>query len=210
MMEDDRKSDLVEELATVVVVFGSTVRGRLNSDRSLHLAAGELNVEMQTTNPLLPTDRMWAIRLNSCGIVTIVLGIRDYGRGWYSTHFASLAATRLGLPLRRIRLYYSGTLPAVLQTPQGSGALPAGSQPGPLAAAVGTVIEEMCGRVVEKALAIFAELAGATTATVGFDQSAGRFFALDGGWSASILDLAQLADESGTPLDACSVTPTAT
>ncbi len=75
---------------------------------------------------------------------------------------------------------------------------------------MGTVIEEMCGRVLEKGRAVFAELAGATTATVGFDRSAGRLFVLGGGWSASILDMAQVADESETPSDASPVALRAT
>jgi carbon-monoxide dehydrogenase large subunit len=162
-----------------------------------HPIVGELNVEMLTADALLPTDRKWAIRFNAGGTVTIVLGMRDYGRGWYSAHFASLAAIRLGLPFHRMRVYYSATLPAVLQTPQESGILPEGSQPGPLAAAVGALIEEMCGRIAENGRAIFAELTGATTANVGFDQTAGRFYVLDGGRSASILDIAEVANESG-------------
>jgi CO/xanthine dehydrogenase Mo-binding subunit len=158
-------------------------------------SVGTLNVEMLTTDPLLQTDRKSEIRFNAGGAVTIVLGMRDNGRGWYSAHFASLVATRLGLPFRRVRVYYSGTLPAVLQTPQEFRILPEESRLGPLATAVGKLIDEMCRRVVENARAIFAELTGATPATVGFDQTAGRFFVLDGSRSASILDIAEIATE---------------
>ena len=40
-----------------------------------------LDVETVTSNPFLPADRKWAIRFNAGGTVTIVLGMRDYGRG---------------------------------------------------------------------------------------------------------------------------------
>jgi hypothetical protein len=163
-------------------------------------SVGTLNVEMLTTDPLLQTDRKSEIRFNAGGAVTIVLGMRDNGRGWYSAYFASLVARRLGLPLRCTRVYYSATLPAVLQTPQESGILSEGSRPGPLATAVGKLIDEMCGRVVENGRAIFAELTGTAPAAVGFDQTAGRFFVLDGSsWSASILDIAEIAARRRLP-----------
>ena len=42
--------------------------------------AENLNVETVTSNPLL-TDRKWAIQFNTGGTVTIILGMKDYGRG---------------------------------------------------------------------------------------------------------------------------------
>ena len=98
-----------------------------------------------------------------------------------------------------MRVYYSATLPAVLQTPQEFRILAAGSRLGPLATAVGKLIDEMCRRVVENGRAIFAELTGATPDAVGFDQAAGRFFALDGSRSTSILDIAEIATERRLP-----------
>jgi CO/xanthine dehydrogenase Mo-binding subunit len=165
-------------------------------------SAGELNVEILTANPLLQSDRKSAIRFSASGTVTIVLGIRDYGRGFYSAHFASLVATRFGLPLRRMRVYYSATLPAVLQTPQNSGTLSEGSRLGPLATAVGKLIDEMCGRIVENGKAIFAELTGTNRDAIEFDQTAGRFFVLNGSRSASILDIAKIAAERRLPFAA--------
>jgi CO/xanthine dehydrogenase Mo-binding subunit len=163
---------------------------------------GKLNVEMLTADPFLRTDRRSEIRFSPDGAVTIVLGMRDYGRGWYSAHFASLVANRLGLPLRRIRVYYSATLPAVLQAPQEFKILPEGSRLGPLAAAVGELIEKMCEGIIENGRAIFAELTGATPAAVGFDQAAGRFFVLSSGRSATILDIAKIGNEKRLPADA--------
>ena len=151
---------------------------------------GDLNVEVLTADFIRQTDRKSAIRF-SAGTATIVLGFRDYGRGWYSAYFARLVATRLGIPLHRLRVYYSATLPDVLQTPREFGILSEGRGLGPFATAVEKLIDEMCGRVVENGKAIFAELIGAAPATIEFDQTARRFFALDGGRSASILHVAQ-------------------
>jgi CO/xanthine dehydrogenase Mo-binding subunit len=177
-----------------IVAIGSTLERPTKPVGLLSLqSASELNVEMLTANPLLQSDRKSAIRFSPNGNVTIVLGIRDYGRGSYSAHFANLVATRLGLPLRCMRVYYSASLPAVLQTPQNSGTLPEGSRLGPLATAVGQLIDDMCARVFENVKAIFAELTGAAAADVGFDQIAGRFFVLNGSRSASILDIAKIA-----------------
>jgi hypothetical protein len=180
-----------------IAAMGST-HERSTSASGLQ-SVGKLSVEMVTTDPLLQTDQKSEIRFHAGGAVTIVLGMRDYGRGWYSAHFANLVATRLGLPFRCMRVYYSATLPAVLQTPQEFGIPPEGSRLGPLVTAVGKLIDEMCGRVVENGRTIFAELTNATPADVGFDQIAGRFFARDGSWSASILDLVEIASERRLP-----------
>jgi CO/xanthine dehydrogenase Mo-binding subunit len=153
--------------------------------------ADDLNVESLTANPLLPSGRKWAIRFNAGGTVTIVLGMRDYGWGWFSAYFAGVLAARLGIPFRRVRVYYSATLPAVLQTPQPFRILPHGSTPGPVASAAADVIEEMCNRVIEKGRLNFAALAGVGVADIGFDQLTGRFYILDRDRSGSILEIAE-------------------
>jgi CO/xanthine dehydrogenase Mo-binding subunit len=183
-----------------IAAIGSTRERPKSSVDILSLqSVGNLNVEMLTADPLLQRDRKSEIRFKAGGAVTIVLGMRDYGRGWYSAHFASLVANRLGLPFGRIRVYYSATLPAVLQAPQEFKILPEGGRLGPLATAVGELIEKMCEQIVENGRAIFAELTGATPAAVGFDQNAGCFFVLNGGRSASILDIAKIANEKRLP-----------
>jgi hypothetical protein len=63
----------------------------------------------------------------------------------------------------------------------------------------GELIEKMCERIVENGTGIFAELTGANPAAVGFDQTAGRFFVLNVGRSASILDIAEIANEKRLP-----------
>ena len=149
-----------------------------------------LDIETVTSNPFLPANRKWAIRFNSGGIVTIVLGMRDYGRGWYSAYFAGLVTARLGVPFHRVRIYYSATLPAVLQTPKPSPIVFHRSRIGPVATAVADVIEKLCDQVVERGRLVFAAMADVGPGDVGFDQSSGRFFVLDRNRSGRILEIA--------------------
>jgi carbon-monoxide dehydrogenase large subunit len=177
------------------------------SDAGFARSAGDenLNIETIATSPLLPTDRKWALRFNADGTVTIVLGMRDYGQGWFSAYFAGLVAARLGIPFRRVRLYYSATLPAVLQTPRPSRIRLHGSSPGPVARAVADVIEDMCDLAIEKGRLGFAAMTGVGAADIGFDRPSGRFFVLDRDRSGSILQMAAVrrktppADSSTAP-----------
>jgi hypothetical protein len=153
---------------------------------ALRAGLENLNVETVNKNPLLPTDRKWAIRFGAGETVTVVLGMRDYGRGWFSAYFAGLLAARLGLPFRRVRIYYSATLPAVAQTPRIDRILLHGSQPGSVAAAVGDIICDMCGLVIEKGRLASAAAAGVGAADVDFDMSTGCFFAPNTGWSGKL------------------------
>jgi hypothetical protein len=152
-----------------------------------------LDVEAGASSPLLPADRKWGIRFGAGGNVTIVLGMRNYGRGCFSAFFASLVSARLGIPFRRIRLYYSANLSAALQTPRPPLTVPCRSNVGPLAATVADVIEAMCDQVIERGRAAFAAMAGVGANNVGFDQTSGRFFVLDRGRSYSILEIAEQA-----------------
>jgi hypothetical protein len=163
--------------------------GRVGSSAGIE----NLNVEIVNKNPLLPADSKWAIRFGAGETVTLVLGMRDYGRGWFSAYFAGLAVARLGLPFRRVRIYYSATLPAVSQTPQIAGILLHGSQPGPVAAAVGDIICEMCGLVIEKGRLASAAVAGVSAADVDFDASTGCFFVRNTSWIGRTLDIAKIA-----------------
>jgi hypothetical protein len=157
-----------------------------------------LNVEIVNKNPLLPADTTWAIRFGAGETVTVVLGIRDYGRGWFSAYFAGLAVARLGLPFRCVRIYYSATLPAVSQTPRIAGILLYGSQPGSVATAVGDIICEMCGLVIEKGRLASAAVAGVGAADVDFDAPTGSFFARNTGWSGRTLDIARIARDGAS------------
>jgi CO/xanthine dehydrogenase Mo-binding subunit len=159
----------------------------------------DLNVETVTSNPLLPTDRKWAIRFRADGTVTIVLGMRDYGRGWFSAYFASLVTARLGIPSQRVRIYYSATLPAVLQTPMPPAAVFHRSDVGSVASAIADIIEDMCDEVVQKGRRAFAAIAGVGASDVGFDQQTGRFFVLDRDRIGEILEIAETV-RGGSPI----------
>jgi hypothetical protein len=164
----------------------------------LHARIENFDVEIVNKNPLLPTNRKWAIRFGAGEIVTVVLGMRDYGRGWFSAYFAGLVVDRLGLPFRRVRIYYSATLPAVSQTPRISGILLYGSQPGSVGAAAGNIISEMCGLVIEKGRLASAAVAGVGAADVDFDASTGCFFAPNTGWSGRTLEIAKIARDGAS------------
>lgn len=158
-----------------------------------------LNVETVASNPLLPADRKWAIRFRADGTVTIVLGMRDYGRGWFSAYFASLVTARLGILSQRVRVYYSATLPAVLQTPMPPPAVFYRSDVDPVASAVADTIEGMCDQVIQKGRLAFAAIAGVGVVDVGFDQETGRFFVLDRDRSGNILEIAETV-RGGSPI----------
>jgi CO/xanthine dehydrogenase Mo-binding subunit len=149
-----------------------------------------LDVEAVPLNPLLRADWKWGIRFDASGTATLVMGMTDCARGRYTGYFAGLMATRLGLPFHRVRVYYSAIRPAVLQMPQLSCIQLPDSDPPPIVRAVRNLIEDMCGRVIEKGRLAFAANAGVNAADVGFDQQSGRFFVLDRGHSSSILGLA--------------------
>lgn len=150
-----------------------------------------LNFETVTSNPLLPTDRKWAIRFNAGGTATIILGMKHYGRGWLSAYFAGLAAARLGIPFRRFCVYYSATFPAVLQTPIPFSGEFHRCRVNPTANAVADVVERMCEGVIEKGKSAFAVLAGVGVMDVGFDPQTGRFFFLETERSASFFEMAE-------------------
>lgn len=180
------------------VAATDTTRGLPTTEGALPInhRGRELDVKMWAAHRLLPIHGNWAIQFNAGNVVRIVLGIRDNSRGWYTAHFANLAATRLGLPFGRMRVYYSGTLPAVLQTPQECRLLSKGSQPGSFATAVGEVIDAMCSKVIENGRATFAALSGVDPSSVGFDPTSGCFFVRGGTKRASLLEIAGIANES--------------
>jgi hypothetical protein len=156
-----------------------------------------MNVETVATSPLLSSDRKWAIRFNANGLTTIVLGMRDFGNGYLSAYFARLVVARLGIPLGRIRLYYSATHPAVLQKARPCPDLSSGCNFGPVAAAAAGVIERMCDRVIERRRVTSTAVAGVASFKAGFDQCAGRFSEDQGG---NVLEIAK-ATQGKSPLE---------
>jgi aerobic carbon-monoxide dehydrogenase large subunit len=164
-----------------------------------------LDAELQTSIPFPLSNDRWAIRFNPNGTVTIVLGVRDYGRGWFSPYFANLAAARLGIPVQQFRIYYSANHPAVLQTP----AIPSASaflrgELSPFASAIAGVIEALCEQVIERGRAAFAAAAQIASDNVGFDNVRGRYFVLDMRSSHTLIEIA-IARKA--QLDAAPVSP---
>jgi hypothetical protein len=106
-----------------------------------------------------------------------------------SSYFAGLVTARLGVPLQQVRIYYSATLPAVLQTPLPSSMVFHRSHIGTVETAAADFIETMCDHVIERGRLALAAIAGVGSGDVGFDQSSGRFFVLDTNWSG-ILEIA--------------------
>jgi hypothetical protein len=116
--------------------------------------------------------------------------MKDYGRGWLSGYFASVVATRLGISIKRIRLYYNATFPAVLHVPLVSTDVFDRCHMSPLVIAVTDIIEGLCDQVIEKGRSIFATLAGLDPSDIGFDRRSGRFFVLERSRSGTLLELA--------------------
>jgi hypothetical protein len=201
---DDGKADFIEDHFAMDIITAELPLAQsdaAHNDLTRTGATGfaqnarveDLDIETVASNAVLPTGRKWAIRFNAGGTVTIVLGMRDYGRGWFSAYFAGLVAARLGIPFRRVRVYYSANLPAVLQTPVPSPVLFRRGDIGPAAGAAADVIEGMCDQVIVKGRLGFAAMADVGADDVGFDQPTGRFFVLDRERSGNILELVAAA-----------------
>jgi hypothetical protein len=158
--------------------------------------APTLNVEILTAIPFQPGDHRWAIRFNADETVTIVIGARNFGGGWFSAYFAGLASARLGIPFHQFRLYYTGNHPAALHTPSPPSLALRRGDAGPFACAVAEVIEALCEQVIEKGRMAFAAMAGVGLIDVGFDQTAGRYFVMDRGRSGSFLEIAASNDDT--------------
>src|SRR5260221_7026280 len=135
-----------------------------------------LNVETVGPISLLPHGQKCGIRFEADATVTIMLGMRDYGQGWASPYFASLLAARLGIPFKRVRLYYAGVLPAVRSTPRHGPHILSRANVGVAIAGIGNLIEALCDRAIEQGRRLLASAIGVLPADVDFEASSGRFF----------------------------------
>ena len=158
----------------------------------MHAAIETLDAETHASSPFLPTDRKWAIRLRG-DTVTIVLGMKDYGRGWFSAYFPNLVATRLGIPYRQIRIYYSDSFPAVLQTPALSPTLLHRNDIGEAAGAVADILEGLCDQVIERARTAFSAMARVDRIYVNCESSLGRFLVPGRDRGLDILEIAKIS-----------------
>jgi carbon-monoxide dehydrogenase large subunit len=166
-------------------LVGKTELGLVHSGR-----IDSLNIEAAAFGPSPSANRKWAIRFNADGTITIVLGMRDYGRGWFSAYFAGLVSSHLGIPFGRVRIYHSATLPAVLQTPVPFSNMVHRSNTSSIAKAT-EIIEAMCDQVIERGRMIFAAVSGTDAINVRFNKTTGRFSVLASDRSSSLLEIAE-------------------
>ena len=107
-------------------------------------------VETVTPHSLVPHRQKCAIRFEADTTVTILLSMKDSGWADASSYFASLLVARLGIPFKRVRLYYTGGHPAVRRTPKPSSQVLSRANLGIANARIGDLIEEVCDRAVEE------------------------------------------------------------
>jgi hypothetical protein len=163
----------------LLVSKDARVRGDIShSDKSV-LCTGIRGLTVQTVGPisLLPHGQECGIRFEVDSTVTIILGMRDYGSGYVSPYFASLVAARLGIPLKQIRIYYTGARPAVRITPKAAAGVPSRDSVGPANAQIGALIESLCERIIEQGRSHLASLSGVLPDGIEFDAATGQFIA---------------------------------
>lgn len=158
-------------------------------------SAGARGLNVETIGPitLLPHGRTCGIRFEADATVTIMLGMRDYGRGYASPYFASLLVARLGIPFKRVRLYYTGVLPAVRSAPRQGPDVPTRANVGMAIAEIGNLIETLCDRAIEQGRRFLASSIGVLPADIDFEASSGRYFIGGKERSVDILDIAKRA-----------------
>jgi CO/xanthine dehydrogenase Mo-binding subunit len=155
--------------------------------------ANGLNVETVGPIALLPHGQKCGIRFEADATVTIMLGMRDYGQGWASPYFASLLVARLGIPFKRIRLYYTGVHPAVRSTPRHGPHVPNGTNVGVALAEIGKLVEALCDRAIEQGRRFLASSLDVLPADIDFEASSGRFFVGGTERHVDILEIAKRA-----------------
>jgi hypothetical protein len=98
----------------------------------------------------LSTEQTCSIRFDSDRTAVIVIGAKSYGRGDASAYFAHLAGVRLGIPLNRIRVFYTGDHPAAKISVRELTPPPSRESVGVANAHIGDMIERLCSRTIEK------------------------------------------------------------
>ena len=143
----------------------------------LVLYSGIHSLIVRTVGPLslLPHGQECGIRFEVNSTVTIILGMRDYGHGYVSPYFASLVATRLGIPLKQIRIYYAGAHPAVRIKPRASACVPSRGSVGPANARIGALIESLCEQIIEQGRSRLAYLSGVLPGDIEFVAATGQY-----------------------------------
>lgn len=147
--------------------------------------------DLTTVGPisLFPYGHECSIRMDST--VTITLGMKDYGNGYVSPYFANLVATRLGVPLKQIRIYYAGAHPAVRITPKTAACVPSRGSVGPTNDQIGTLIESLCEQIIEQGRSHLAHRNGVLPDEIEFDATSGQFIVASNEYRGHILELAR-------------------
>jgi CO/xanthine dehydrogenase Mo-binding subunit len=124
------------------------------------LRTGIRGLSVQTVGPisLLPHGQKCRIHFQLDSTVTIILGMRDYGHGYVSPYFASLVATRLGIPLKQVRIYDAGAHPAFRITPSAAVCVPSRGSAGTANAQIGALMQSLCEQAIEQGRSRLASL----------------------------------------------------
>jgi hypothetical protein len=151
-------------------------RGAACATASVLSARAEgLNVEIVGPISLLPHGQKCGIHFGADATVTIKLGTGDYGHCYAAPYFASLLVARLGIPFKRIRLYYAGVRPAVRIEVRHTDNVPSRTSVGMANAGIGDLIEVLCDRAIAQGRRCLASAIGVLPADIDFDASSGRF-----------------------------------
>jgi hypothetical protein len=197
---DGLRPELVDLLqrSKVQHPFGAastTVVGLSRSESVCRLRAntGGLSVETRGPTAILPYGQICGIRFDPDRTAVIVIGTKSYGHGYASAYFTGLAVARLGVPLKRTRVFYAGDHPAVKISFGELPNIPTRMSVGHINAQIGNLIECLCIQVVEKGRRYLASVMGVPEVKVDFDPHSGRFLITDEGCHVSILELARQA-----------------
>jgi CO/xanthine dehydrogenase Mo-binding subunit len=177
----------------LLVLKNESVGGNVSNSDEFVLSTGIRGLNIQTVGPisLFPHGRKCGIHFELDSTVTIILGMRDYGHGYVSPYFASLVATRLGIPLRQIRIVYSGAHPAVRITPRLAARLPSRGSVGTANAQIGALIQSLCEQAIEQGRNRLASLCGVLPDEIEFDAATGQFLVAGKEQRVDILELAR-------------------
>jgi hypothetical protein len=154
-------------------VSGPAATHELSTSRS---AAAPFEADRIGATVVTSDGRAFGIRFEANGTVMLILGLQSDGRNYASPLFAFHLAGRLGVPLRRIRLYYAGMHPVVRRNarPLTSGLLSLESNV--IFVETREILDVLCGRVVEQARLAVARFLSLLPADVAFHARCDRFY----------------------------------
>jgi hypothetical protein len=152
-------------------------------------SAPTLDVEIKGPSELLPYGQRCAIRFEADATVTLLLGARDPRWADVTSYLAELVVAQLGIPLGKLRIFYTGMQPAVRRRPLPSARVLTRETVGGRIAAVGDLVVEACQLVIDRARRAYAIESSHHLRPVQFDRSNGRVHC-DGAAPLTLLELA--------------------